>query len=87
MDIYRGIIYSGWCFLALLIGLTLILGIKKQNNLRQKKDVMLVVYKVSVCLAWIVVPLTFVKIFITISFSLINGYTALYYGAFEYLPF
>lgn len=40
----------------------------------------LVVYKVSICLAWVVVPLTFVKIFITISFSLINGYVSLYYG-------
>ena len=58
VEIYRGIIYSGWCFLALLIGMTLILGIKKQNNLKQRKDIMLVVYKVSICLAWVVVPLT-----------------------------
>ena len=86
VEIYRGIIYSGWCFLALLIGMTLILGIKKQNNLKQRKDIMLVVYKVSICLAWVVVPLTFVKIFITISFSLINGYASLYYGGFVLPP-
>lgn len=30
VEIYRGIIYSGWCFLALLIGMTLILGIKSK---------------------------------------------------------
>ncbi len=63
VDIYRGIIYSGWCFFSSINWDDTHIRNKKQNNLKQRKDIMLVVYKVSICLAWVVVPLTFVKIF------------------------
>ncbi len=85
VEIYNAIIYSEYCFLALLLGIFLFTNFtRKERNAYSDSDRLCsVLYKVSFYLSWVIIPLTFAKVLMTLFFSAQNGYTALYYSTFQ----
>ena len=86
-DIYNALVFSEYCFVLLIFGMIVFSGFtikRKSKNGEDNANIFFdVLYRVSVILGWVVIPLTFVRVFITLFFSAFNGYSALYYSSFQ----
>lgn len=81
-EIYISISYSILCFIASSFGMALTIFLKKKK-IRKKDGMRECIYRVSEIVAIPVVPLTFLKIIMTINYSVKHGYVALYYSGFR----
>lgn len=92
-QIYNALFFSLYCYFAMVLGICTIrvfqtkektrtVGTKNMNEEFLKQSI----YKVSILLGLIVVPLTFYKIFLTLSQSINYGYISLYYSDFSINP-
>ena len=86
-QIFQGELYSFKCFCMLILGLSITTFLNKNHyQNRQKYDpeiIRNIIYKISIIVGIIIIPLTFVKIVITIIQSAKFGYLSLYYSDFS----
>ncbi|MFQ6791394.1 MAG: O-antigen polymerase [Thomasclavelia sp.] len=87
-EIANSLIYTDFCFLFFSFGIIFILSLFKKEIMNKKINLnselnLNLIYKMSVILGFFVIPLTFIKIIITIRYAFSYGYGALYYGDFS----
>lgn len=84
IEIYNAILFSIVCYAITGLGILSVAIIKKKNNqIKNDKNLLEVVYRFSKISAFIIIPLTFAKQLITLAFSAVYGYVAIYYSDFS----
>ena len=87
-QIYKSAIFALNCFSSLVLGLLLFSSmrptkIKSYTGKIKEENIKIVIYRISKILAVPVIPLTFLKISLTIIQSGLHGYASLYYSNFS----
>lgn len=91
VQILEAVVFSIYCYLALVLGMIFVHLFQNSQMMSVLEDaeteqVESVLYKFSLLLSFIVVPLTFYKAVLILRQSALNGYSTLYYSDFSVNP-